>query len=310
MSRTIFFSILFIQSFLLSSHNNIEIGNNTVNSIIGDISYVEKFGISPTSLTDEDIRLATHLEYVEQKLREAHISHLSSDLKNNRTQLLNYLNDYINQGKYPRNYVNPEHRQSVFIDKKGRICAVGYLIERSISRAKAEEINEEYKLSNILDIDNESFDKWIIKSGFTKKELATIQPGYGPVPEPETEPVDKAYDVSTSILIGMNTTLSFVNASQAIRGDGNRTFPIVGLISGTGQLVLGIVNYPENNSVNKRERELSLLNIGFGTLTIALSSYNLFKIKENNEKSYAVRLKNFSLPQNNSGVGLSFSKRF
>lgn len=312
MLNKILLSIVLSYSLLFIGTNDFDVNQNTVNSVLGDISFIEKFGIKPESTTKADLRLTTHLEYVANKLRNADVSHLTPELRKKRTLLLNYLKEYIEAESYPKNYVVPDRSQSVFIDKNGRICAVGYLVEKSVGRTVAEKINNKYKFSSVFDIKSKAFEEWVSESGFTKKELAMIQPGYPPSPDPESdpEPVNKAYDVTSSILIGMNTTMSFVNASQAIRGDGDRSFPVVGLISGTGQLILGIVNYPENNNVNERKRELSILNIGFGTLTVALSSYNLFKIKESKEKSYAVHLKSFSLPQNNSGVGLSFSKKF
>ncbi|MEP1304779.1 MAG: hypothetical protein ABJK11_01540 [Balneola sp.] len=308
MINKILLPLILSYGLLLTGDKNHETNYNSVNEVLGDISFIQKFGVEPEATTKEKLRLTIHLEYVEYKLRSADVTHLSTYLKTKRLQLLDYLKEYIEAESYPMNYHFPERRQSVFIDKNGNICAVGYLVERSVGRPIAEEINSKHKFSSIFDIEGSEFEQWVTESGLTKKELAMIQPAYQPPPNPE--PVDKAYDVSTSILVGMNTTLSFINASRAVKGAESKKFPIVGLISGTGQLVLGIVNYPENNSVNKRERKLSLLNIGFGTLTIALSSYNLFKIKESREKSYAVRLKSFSLPQNNSGIGIGFSKSF
>lgn len=312
MITRILLPIILSYSLLFIGTNDFNVNQNTVNPVLGDISFIEKFGVKPESTTKVDLRLTTHLEYVVNKLRNAEVSHLSTELKAKRLQFLDYLKEYIEAESYPKNYVVPNRSQSVFIDKNGKICAVGYLVEKSVGRIVAEEINRKYKFSSVFDIKSKTFEKWVSESGFTKKELAMIQPGYPPAPDPdsEPEPANEAYDVTSSILIGMNTTLSFVNVSHAVRGNGDRTFPIVGLILGTDQLVIGIANYPKKSTVDKRKRVFSILNIGIGTLTVALSSYNLFKIKENKEKSYAVRLKNFSLPQNNSGVGLSFSKRF
>ncbi len=39
--------------------------SETINPIIGDISYIQKFGEAPTDNCDEQLRIRTHLEYVE-----------------------------------------------------------------------------------------------------------------------------------------------------------------------------------------------------------------------------------------------------
>lgn len=299
--------LVFSYSLIFSDGDQFKVNEHSVNAVIGDVSFVDKFGFAPDNKTNETLRLTTHLEYVEKKLRKADVSHLSSELKEKRFQLLNYLREYIEAESYPKNYHHPNKRQSVFIDINGNICAVGYLVERSVDRQTAEKINKDYKFSSIFEIDNSFFKQWISESGFTKKELAMIQPAYGPNPE---EDINQEYDIASSVLIGVNTSLSFVNASQIFRGRQNKTIPILGLVTGSTQLIMGIANYPNNSSVNKRNRELSLLNIGFSTLTISLSSYNLFKNKENPENSYTFRLKNFSLPQNNSGMGISVTKSF
>lgn len=308
----IFLSLILSYGFLLTGNKNHEPNHTSVNAVLGDISFIEKFGVEPDATTEENLRLITHLEYVENKLRNTDVSHLSAELRAKRSQLLDYLNEYLEAEAFPKNYHYPKKRQSVFIDKNGRICAVGYLVEKSVGRTVSEEINRKYKFSSVLDIKSKTFEKWVSESGFTKKELAMIQPMYGSFPpqEPSDPGVSEAYDVSSSVLIGVNTAMNFVNASIAFRGSQSRTVPIAGLISGTTQLVLGVANYPKDPSISKRKRELSILNIGFGSLTVALSSYNLLNIKNESEKSYAVRLKSFSLPQNNSGVGIGFSKRF
>ncbi|MEP1150614.1 MAG: hypothetical protein ABJH08_02695 [Balneola sp.] len=304
--------LLLSYGLFFTGNKNHDSNHTSVNAVIGDISFIEKFGVEPDNTTEENLRLTTHLKYVENKLRTTDVSHLSAELRVKRSQLLDYLKEYIEEEAFPKNYHYPKKRQSVFIDKNGAICAVGYLVERSVDRSVAEEINAEYKFSSIFDIQSIEFESWVAKSGFTKKELAMIQPMYGSLPpqEPNDPGVTEAYDVSSSVLVGVNTAMSFVNASIAFRGSQKRTVPIAGLVTGTTQLVLGVANYPKDPSISKRKRELSILNIGFGSLTVALSSYNLLNIKNESEKSYAVRLKSFSLPQNNPGVGIGFSKRF
>lgn len=313
MVRNLIILIPLFLSYMFSGHENINLKKNTVNTVIGDVSFFDAFRTYPTDATSEDLRLITHLEYVEKKLREVDISHLSSELKENRLQSLNYLRDYIDKQELPRNYVNPNERQSVFIDLNGRICAVGYLVQRTVGRSKAEEINKEYKLSNIFDIDSKEFHEWVSKSGFTLRELAMIQPTYEPNPpqEPSNEnKISSGNRLSSTILTGVNLATNIINTSLAIRQEQDKNIALAGMITGSGQLILGIANYPKNTSISENKRDLSILNIGLGSLTLVLSSYNLFKAKENNDESFAIRLKSFSLPKNSSGIGIGFSKSF
>ncbi len=68
----------------------------------------------------------------------------------------------------------------MFIDTKGTICAVGYLIEQSAGRPLAEKIAASHRYSFIEDIakDMPEVRDWVAASGFTLDELGQIQPGY------------------------------------------------------------------------------------------------------------------------------------
>jgi hypothetical protein len=37
---------------------------NTINMVLGDISFIEKFDVEPSSFAEENLRITTHLEYV------------------------------------------------------------------------------------------------------------------------------------------------------------------------------------------------------------------------------------------------------
>src|SRR4051812_11333295 len=76
----------------------------TINTIIGDISFLEKFGHAPGLITDEELRIKTHLEYVEGDLRHKEVSGLSLELQQRRRQVVDLLRDYWQAGVFPRNY--------------------------------------------------------------------------------------------------------------------------------------------------------------------------------------------------------------
>jgi hypothetical protein len=147
------------------------------NHHLGDDSFVAAFGRAPTARDPEALRMKTHLVYV-----RAHLAALPPTrraLADRRAELLGYLDDYIANGTTPRNTRVP-WRTPVFIDDDGRICAVGYLIERSVGRALAEQIAVAHRHDYLEDIAAAmpAVRAWVEASGFTLDELASIQPGY------------------------------------------------------------------------------------------------------------------------------------
>ena len=147
------------------------------NHHLGDDSFVARFGRAPTDDDDEKLRMRVHLEYVRDQLAAAPAT--APALAGRRAELLGYLGDYIAKGTTPENTYVP-WRNPVFIDARGNICAVGYLIERSVGRAVPEAIAATHRLDYLEDIATAmpQVAAWIASSGFTVDELASIQPGY------------------------------------------------------------------------------------------------------------------------------------
>jgi hypothetical protein len=148
-----------------------------VNHHLGDDSFVARFGRAPTRADDEHVRMQAQLAYVRAWLGSR--SATRPELADRRAELLRFLDDYIARGVTPRNTHLP-WRTPVFIDDAGAICAVGYLIERSVGRALPERIAAEHRFDLLEDIAAAmpEVDGWIRSSGFTLDELASIQPAY------------------------------------------------------------------------------------------------------------------------------------
>jgi hypothetical protein len=183
----LFFSFL-LSTMMITSYAA-EKAHTSVNEIIGDLSFIHKFGHKPNKETDEVLRIQTHLEFVEELLRNKRITHLTPSQQKNRIQMLDLLHTYWNEGNFPANYDYEGRRISCFIDKEDRICAVGFLIEQTAGRKVAEEINAKFKYSNIMDMQDPLVENWIASSGLTKKECAMIQPTYGWEQNPGPDPV-------------------------------------------------------------------------------------------------------------------------
>lgn len=153
--------------------------NPSINPIIGDISYVKKFGHLPAPGTDKNLRIKTHLAYAEMILRNNETLHLDTKTRLRREKLLDHLHNYWVDGEFPINYVHKKEHTLCVTDGEGRICVIGYLVERSAGRQKARNINRESKYSKLSTIRNtESLNDWILRSGLSKEEAAMIEPNY------------------------------------------------------------------------------------------------------------------------------------
>lgn len=187
-----------------------------INPVIGDQSYILKYGETPNETTSDQVRIATHLEYVEFVLRSKDVSNMNPEQIAKRTHLLDLLHEYWSRGIFPNNSDETDERRPCFIDHNGTICAVGYLIEQTAGRDVAELISERFLYNEIMEMNDPVVINWIENCGLTREECAMIQPGYGsdPVHEPQL-----SYGVSYRV--GDNFYHSFGICILKYAGDGH-----------------------------------------------------------------------------------------
>lgn len=150
-----------------------------VNSVLGDTSWIIKYGEKPPVSGDENDRIVTHLNFVLERLK----SDTYPDEAPNRDVCIELLENYINQGVFPRVFESADHRRPCFIDNDGNLCAVGHLMAETGGRDLAEHINAKYQYDRIRNMEDERLLNWQQKSGLSLDELAMIQPQYGdPLP--------------------------------------------------------------------------------------------------------------------------------
>lgn len=272
-----------------------------VNQVLGDESYVAAFGRFPTANISEQLRLQTHLAYVEQLLRRRSAEHLSSAQRHRRDRVLDHLQAYRQAGVFPRNTTHPSERTPVFIDREGRICAVGYLIEQTAGREVAERINSRYQFASIYAMDMPAIDRWAEAHGFTMRELAMIQPAYRH-PDPEEErSVDKTLE---GTLIGVTAAAAGVNGYMIAQS--RRSF-----ISGTAGLVAGGVTL----GIGLSDRaNFSAADITSASIAVLTSGWNLLRplhdrTAESQSSAVVPRMQpaTISTPDGGSKMGLQLS---
>jgi len=285
----------------------------TINPILGDVSFVQKFGTAPTSTTDDQLRIKTHFEYVEQLLRQKDVSDWSQSRQQKRAHTLNLLHDYATAGLFPKNYDYKDERKPCFIDRDGTICAVGYLVEQTAGRQLAEAINTNFQYATVEEINTVQLDDWVASSGLTNKECAMIQPTYGSYYE-NPNYISMEYGVASAVLSGVNIPLTMLNGIQVAHPGNSKTIPKLGMLTGMSQVVVGVGGLPIGNGVypaNESKKTVAFMNIGLGTSTFLMSGYNLLaNSPKRKEKSTSWNI--YSYPADNSQIafGFAFSKRF
>jgi hypothetical protein len=125
----------------------------------------------------EDWRLRQHFKRVDAILRKRDMSQLPAKLREARQQYLEQLRDYAERGIFP--HTNERRGYApCFIDRDGRVCAVAHLMLQSGHVEVANSITVAANYAYIRDMPLPELDIWAKHAGFSKEELALIQPGY------------------------------------------------------------------------------------------------------------------------------------
>ncbi len=189
---------------------------------------------------DERAWIKNHLQLVEQILRKRDIKHLTAEQAANRAIALDKLNCYWHEGAFP---VNESYscRTPIFIDAHDNFCAVGYLVKATGFEEVSRKIASRTNLAYVLEMNYPELDKWAADYGFTKDELAWIQPGYPPqttfakVGEGANGEINVLHtDAANGILYAggsftkVDSTVSAANIAAVTESNGNYTWQALG----------------------------------------------------------------------------------
>lgn len=279
-----------------------------VNPIVGDLSSRLGTGLlSPENQTEKQ-RVATHLSFAEHVLRSRDVGHLSSELQERRTRMLDLLEEYWQAGVFPGNYDHPGQRRPCFIDQKGNICAVGYLVEQTAGHDAASEINHLFQYADISEMDHGSLDNWIAESGLSRDEVALIQPTYN------YDRISAAHSAASSLTGGIGTGCSILSLANMKTPGFGRLIPAVGLGVGTIQAIVGLTPMVDHGfnqfSLNPRRQTLSILNLGMGTTNMLINGYTLLRKRPGRAKSTQVSMFSTPIDDQRMAWGMSLTKRF
>lgn len=292
-----------------------------INPVLGNESYEATFGTQvPTDLNEKQ-RIQIHLAYVENLLLQKDVSHLSEELQENRKLAINLLNTYWRTAEFPSNFDYPNERKPCFRDKNNQICAVGYLVQQTGNEDLVKAIEGTENYATIYEMTNPELVEWVAQSGLTLEECAMIQPTYGTPISSGPDYVPPAYAISSSAISGIGLSTSLISLSNLKTPQKHGWIaPSIGMASGIGQITIGAINYNRQyidpwswyGYTNKRNQNLSMFNIAFGTFTTAFNTYALIQQlrgkKTRSDLSWNVF--GYQSPNNDVSVGFNLVKRF
>jgi hypothetical protein len=132
-------------------------------------------------LQGESSRLRAHFDSVDQELRDRDVSRLSEAQRAMRNQLISWLRDYRNAGRFPENDKFADRAMPFFRDSHGTLCAMAYLVDRSGRGDIVDHIATTRNNAFIRELtDDQALVAWLETSGLTVDEAARIQPKYDP----------------------------------------------------------------------------------------------------------------------------------
>lgn len=133
----------------------------------------------PLYTLDENDLIAAHLRLVLRCLKNNTPICFSKGQLKNRAHCLSILEQYIQNGVFPKN-LHHATRTPYFIDDAGNACAVGYLMLRTGQDSIVRVINQRSNYAYIKELASNTpqLVDWANAKGFTVEELAWIQPGY------------------------------------------------------------------------------------------------------------------------------------
>ena len=292
-----------------------------INPILGNESYEMTFGTEVPSDLSEIERIKIHLSYVERLLLEKDVSHLSEKLQTNRKVAINLLNAYWRNGEFPSNYDYPNQRKPCFRDKNDQICAVGYLVQQTGNEDLVASIESTENYATIYEMTNPELIKWVEQSGLTLEECAMIQPTYGAPISYDENYIPPGYAISSSALSGVSLSSSLISLSNLKTPKKNGwIIPSIGIASGISQITLGSINYNRQYIdpwswgpyTNKRNQNLSMFNIAFGTFSTAFNTYALIQqIRgKKTRKDLSWNVFGYQSQNNDIAIGFNLVKRF
>lgn len=213
-------------------------------------------------------RLQAHFDSVDQELRAAPITSLTSAQLSARKQLTEWLRDYRNASAFPVNEDFPDRAIPYFRDRHGNLCAMAYLLDRSGRGDVVDAVAISRNNARIHDLaDMPVLIAWLDSVGLSVDEAARIQPEYEPPPPSGGRPdASTGYVISSAVVSGAAGITALLNVVAPTRKSG-----WAGVVTGAAATVLGAAQW----SADSDNRNVARWDVGVGIAALALSARGL-----------------------------------
>ena len=167
------------------------------------------------SAPGEVSRVRHHLVGAETVLARRDESKLSVSQLANRRRLKGLLADYRRAGQFPTNEDFADRRVPYFRDRRGTLCAMAFLLERTGYAQIVDRVAATRNNAYVRELaDEPGLAEWLDRFGLTVAEAARIQPAYGGPPwEPygDSNKLTSGYAVASVVGIGLSATATALN---------------------------------------------------------------------------------------------------
>ncbi len=243
-------------------------------------------------LRAEAARLRAHFDSVDRELRARDLSRLTDEQRAKRSELISWLRDYRNAGRFPENDKFANRAMPFFRDSHGMLCAMAYLVDRSGRGDIVDHIAKTRNNAFIRELtDDPALVAWLDMSGLTVDEAARIQPQYGP---PYTVIITDEKRVSPNYAI---LSMGMSGASLGSLGfnvfSPSRTSGGVGLVAGVATIIAGAAHLQDPVG-NQR---VAIANTAVGSLAALGALRALFTTRPARERPATVPSRNHLLSE-------------
>ncbi len=196
----------------------------------------------------EVARIQVRLDSVLRELRAADVAHLSPAQRAVRAARIATLHGYRDRGVFPHNHDFPDAATPYFVDHRGVVCAVGYLIEQSGRRDMVDRVRDMDNNVWVAELAGDAeFRAWLDASGLTLAEAARIQMPYDITPGDDVSPSRASHRVNTAAAVlssGLGIASIAWNAAEK-DGDHRRLRAALGFTAGAAGLAVAATRMPD-----------------------------------------------------------------
>lgn len=230
-------------------------------------------GVRRTFIARETARLQAHFDSVDAELRAVEPSTLRASQRVARAQLIAWLREYRNAGRFPENdrFATPT---PFFVDHRGVRCAMGELLHRSGRDDIVQDVRRTRNNARIAQlVDDPRLVAWLDSVGMTAAEAGRVQPSYdgiggGNVINDVVVPAPTAYRTVAATLSLASLGAVALNVARP-----SGVSKWAGLAVGTAAVITGAMERSNASATTERYAATSM---ALGASSFAVAAYRVF----------------------------------